>query len=86
MFAKTRDKVCSLATRQPVTILGMKSLLSYTLIVFTTILLFDVSLFFVLPAEYALDFNGYRENFNRDTRPPNNPGTVYTPKDYFVKR
>ena len=62
----------------------MKSLLSYALIVFTTILLFDVSLFFVLPTEYALDFDGYR--FHRDTRPPpNNPGTVYTPKDYFVK-
>ena len=46
----------------------MKSLLSYALIVFTTILLFDVSLFFVLPTEYALDFDGYR--FHRDTRPP----------------
>src|SRR6266478_4953026 len=41
------------------------------LIVLLTIIFFDVMMFFFLPNEYALNFNEYREDFQRDILAPN---------------
>jgi len=55
------------------------------LIVLLTIIFFDVMMFFFLPNEYALNFNEYREDFQRDILAPNIGMQGPFSKDYFVK-
>src|SRR3989442_5095445 len=55
------------------------------LIVLSTIIFFDVMMFFFLPNEYALNFNEYREDFQRDILAPNIGMQGPFSKDYFVK-
>src|SRR5256885_684155 len=55
------------------------------LIVLVTIIFFDVMMFFFLPNEYALNFNEYREDFQRDILAPNIGMQGPFSKDYFVK-
>src|SRR5437773_5652568 len=47
--------------------LEMMKILLTLLLVLLTIIFFDVITFFFLPNEYALNFNEYREDFQRDT-------------------
>src|SRR2546430_9508335 len=59
-----------------------------TLFPYTTLfrsIFFDVMMFFFLPNEYALNFNDYREDFQRDILAPNIGMQGPFSKDYFVK-